>query len=97
MPDGRGERRPVDERANLAEMTMRLRLRNLDVKLECRNSAHGFAPGREPVSCDLHRLHCALEFSEIRTAIQNRADDHVATEAGERVEVSRFHRATFTW
>ena len=50
-----------------------------------------------PIACDRHRLDRALEFAKIGAAIEDRADDHVATQARERVEVSRFHRGIFTW
>ena len=91
---GRGQRRRLDQRANLAEVTLGLRLRHLDIELERRDSAQSFAPRREPVACQRHRLERALEFAKIRAAIEHRADEHVAAEAGERVEISRFHRAT---
>ncbi len=97
LADRRGQRRRVDQRANLAEVTLGLRLRHGDIELERRDSAESFAPRREPVAGQRHRLDRALEFAKIRAAIENGADDHVAAEAGERVEISRFHRATFTW
>jgi len=66
-------------------VTLGLRLAHLDVELERRDTAHNFAPRRETVTCERNRLDRPLELAEVRAAIQNCADDHVAAEAGERV------------
>ena len=96
MLHGGGQWRRVDQRANLAEVALGLRLRHGDVEFERRDAAQNLAPGREAITRERHRLDRALELVEIGAAVEDCADDHVATEAGERVEVSRFHRGIFT-
>ena len=93
----RGARRPrrqsgpLDHRANLMQMPLGLRCGHLDLEFYRRDPAHRLAPRREPIAADREPRHGAFERREVGARVDQRADDHIAAQSRESIEIRGLH------
>ena len=66
----------------------------MDIKLHAGDAGIMFARDVEMIATEFQLLQLALQLARIRAEVNQRADEHVAADAAENVEVKRFHLST---
>jgi len=63
----------------------------MDIKLHAGDAGFLFARDVKMIAAEFQLLQLALQLARIRTEVNQRADEHVAADAAENIEVKRFH------
>ena len=63
----------------------------MGIKLHAGDAGFLFARDVKMIAAEFQLLQLALKLARIRAEVNQRADEHVAADAAENVEVKRFH------
>ena len=63
----------------------------MDIKLHAGDAGFLLARDVEMIAVEFQLLQLALQLARIRAEVNQRADEHVAADAAENVEIKRFH------
>jgi hypothetical protein len=63
----------------------------MDIKLHAFDAGFLFARDVKMIPAEFQLLQLALQLARIRAEVNQRADEHVAADAAENVEIERFH------
>ena len=63
----------------------------MDIKLHAGDAGFLLARDVEVVAVEFQLLQLALQLAAIRAEVNQRADEHVAADAAENIEIKRFH------
>jgi hypothetical protein len=66
----------------------------MDIKLHAGDAGFLFARDVEVIAAEFQFLQLTFQLAGIRAEVNQRADEHVAADAAENVEVKRFHFST---